>query len=192
MVLVLRDSDVSKMTNGYGFFQIPLNTLKEVVEKNGFFVRRSHAEGDDSLRQLIPYVVVKNKFGLYLMVKRLNSQRETRLHGFYSLGIGGHINDTDEGNSPWLKFLSGMEREIEEEIEIKDAAWPKYIGVIRENVTPVSRVHLGIVFTLKAEIVGIREKDKFLMKLVDAYDVSHFYDKLETWSRIAFEAIEKI
>ena len=191
MVLVVEDTDVSVVVQGYGFLKIPLEEVKDLVERRGFFVRRTRAEQDKSLRQFIPYVVIKDESGLYLMVKRLKTQTESRLHGFYSLGIGGHINDTDEGDSPWLKFLSGMEREVNEEVDIAMYDWPKYIGVIRENTTDVNMVHLGVVFTINTKVNGIKEKEKFTWELVDVDDIQKRYESLESWSRLAFEAIEK-
>ncbi|WP_036223148.1 hypothetical protein [Mesoaciditoga lauensis] len=192
MVLVVEDSDVDALLKGYGFIKIPLEEIKDLVEKRGFFVRRGKAEQDESLRQLIPYVVIKNKDGLYLMVRRLKAQTESRLHGFYSLGIGGHINDTDEGESPWLKFLSGMEREVNEEVDIETYDWPKYVGTIRENTTDVNKVHLGIVFTITTNIKGIKEKEKFTWELINSYDIMKRYEELESWSRLAFEAVEEL
>ncbi len=192
MVLVVRDSDVASIVDGYGFFKTSLDVVKDVVEKHGFFVRRSRAEGDKTLRQVIPYIILKNEEGLYIMMRRLSAHTEQRLHGFYSLAVGGHVNDTDDGNSPWLKFLSGMEREIEEEVDIERTDWPQYIGIVRENTTAVNTVHIGVVFLLRAKIKGIKEKEKLTMTLVVPNEVPKFYDRLESWSRYAFEAIEEV
>ena len=192
MILVIEDSDLNTLFNDYGFLSIPLEKIKKLVEKRGFFVRRSRAEHDESLRQLIPYVVIKDKNGLYLMVRRLKTQTESRLHGFYSLGIGGHVNDTDDGDSPWMKFLSGMEREINEEVDVETYDWPKYVGIIRENTTDVNKVHLGIVFTITTKVKGIKENDKFTWELVTPDEITKRYDELESWSRLSFEAIENM
>ncbi len=192
MVLVVEDSDVDLLFKGYGLLRIPIEEIKELVEKRGFFVRRTRAEKDKTLRQLIPYVVIQDESGLYLMVKRLETQTESRLHGFYSLGIGGHINDTDEGNSPWLKFISGMEREVNEEVDISVYDWPRYIGAIRENTTAVNTVHLGVVFMIRTKVKGVKEIEKFTWELADIDDILKKYDKLESWSKLAFEEIEKM
>ncbi len=192
MVLVVKDKDVQNIVEGYGFLYIPLDTVKNLVEKRGFFVRRSKAETDNSIRQLIPYVVIKNPEGMYLLVKRLKTQTESRLHGFYSVGIGGHINDRDEGDSPWMKFLSGMEREINEEVSISQYNWPQYVGIIRENTTSVNKVHLGVVFTITAVIKGIREHDKFLWELRSIEELKEKYEKMETWSCLALDGIQSL
>ena len=191
MVLVIKETDVQKIFKDYGFLDVPLDIIKDLTEKRGFFVRRGKAEKDESIRQLIPYVVVQDERGLYLLVKRLKAQTESRLHGFYSIGIGGHVNDKDEGHSPWLKFLSGMEREVDEEISVENYNWPKYLGLIRENTTPVNRVHLGVVFTITAKVNGVKEITKFSWEMVKLDELREKYDEMESWSKLIFDTIEK-
>ncbi len=191
MVLVIEEKDAEKVFKDYGFLDVPLEIIKELTEKRGFFVRRGKAEMDESIRQLIPYVIVRNEKGLYLLVKRLKAQTESRLHGFYSIGIGGHVNDKDEGHSPWLKFLSGMEREVDEEISVENYNWPKYLGLIRENSTSVNRVHLGVVFTITAKVNGVKEIDKFSWEMVSLNGLREKYEEMELWSKLALDALEE-
>ena len=191
MVLVIKETDVQKVLKDYGFLDVPLDIIKDLTEKRGFFVRRGKAEKDKSIRQLIPYVVVQDERGLYLLVRRLKAQIESRLHGFYSIGIGGHVNDKDEGHSPWLKFLSGMEREVDEEISVENYNWPKYLGLIRENTTPVNRVHLGVVFIITAKVNGVKEITKFSWEMLKLDGLREKYDEMESWSKLAFDALEK-
>ncbi len=191
MVLVIEEKDAEKVFKNYGFLDVPLEIIKDLTEKRGFFVRRGKAERDESIRQLIPYVVVRNEKGLYLLVKRLKAQTESRLHGFYSIGIGGHVNDKDEGHSPWLKFLSGMEREVDEEISVENYNWPKYLGLIRENSTSVNRVHLGVVFTITAKVNGVKEINKFSWEMVSLNGLREKYEEMELWSKLALDALEE-
>ncbi len=191
MVLVIGEPDVQKIFKDHGFLNVPLDVIKVLTEKRGFFVRREKAEKDESVRQMIPYVVVRNEDGLYLLVKRLKAQTESRLHGFYSIGIGGHVNDRDEGHSPWLKFLSGMEREVNEEISVENYNWPEYLGLIIENNTPVNRVHLGVVFTITAKVNSVKEIDKFSWEMTNFDGLRGKYNKMESWSKLVFTALER-
>ncbi len=191
MVLVVAAKDINEVVKEEGFVSVPIEEIKILTERKGFFVKRDRAESDESIRQLIPYIVMQNIDDLYLMVKRLSSQTEKRLHGMYSIGIGGHVNDQDEGDTPWMKFLSGMEREMNEEVVIrKSFEWPKYIGIIKEASTPVNRVHLGIVFQIKADIEGIREKDKFSWEFVNLADLLAKYDMMESWSKYVIDMLD--
>ncbi|HEU24036.1 MAG: DNA mismatch repair protein MutT [Mesoaciditoga sp.] len=190
MVLVIPSKEVDELIMDTGFISISIEKIKELTERNGFFVNRERAESDESIRQIIPYVVMQNLDDLYLLVRRLSSQTEKRLHGMYSIGIGGHVNDRDEGETPWMKFLSGMEREMNEEVIIKNSVgWPKYLGVIKESTTPVNRVHLGIVFQIKADIEGIKEKDKFAWEFANLKDLISKYDLMESWSKYVIDVL---
>ena len=66
------------------------------------------------------------------------------------------------------------------------------MGTIRENTTDVNKVHLGIVFTITTNIKGIKEKEKFTWELINSYDIMKRYEELESWSRLAFEAVEEL
>uniref|UniRef100_A0A7V3VS68 DNA mismatch repair protein MutT n=1 Tax=Mesoaciditoga lauensis TaxID=1495039 RepID=A0A7V3VS68_9BACT len=190
MVLVVQSKDIDELVLNEGFVEIPIDEIKKLVETKGFFVRREKAESDELERQIIPYVVMQNKDGLYLTVRRLNAQTEKRLHGMYSIGMGGHVNDHDEGETPWMKFLSGMEREMNEEVLIQESfGWPKYLGVIKEKSTPVNKVHLGIVFEIKADIKGIREIDKFTWEFMNLYDLLSRRDMMESWSKLILDSM---
>src|SRR5512143_2337388 len=59
------------------------------------FLSRSEAENDPSFKQVIPYVLVR-KNGRYLHYIRGKGSGEKRLVAMGSIGIGGHINPSDE------------------------------------------------------------------------------------------------
>src|SRR5438477_12615443 len=57
---------------------------------------RSEAEQDRRYKQLIPYVLLVCQDRI-LRYRRGKGGQETRLHGLFSVGIGGHISDEDHG-----------------------------------------------------------------------------------------------
>ncbi len=190
MVLVVRSKDIDDLVSEEGFMKLPIEKLKVLVDTKGFFIRREKAENDESMRQVIPYIVMQTADDLYLVVRRLNTQTESRLHGMYSIGIGGHVNDMDDGETPWMKFLSGMEREMNEEVLIeKTIGWTEYMGVIKERSTPVNSVHLGVVFQIKADIKGIREADKFTWDFSNIEEMLNKRDMMESWSQLVLDFI---
>src|SRR6266699_1925354 len=82
---------------------------------------RSDAEHDQRYKQLIPYVLVIRNDRI-LRYRRGRGGQETRLHGLYSVGIGGHISDEDHGLfSNDLGYRDGMRRELMEEVAVEDA-----------------------------------------------------------------------
>src|SRR5689334_6274293 len=80
------------------------------------YLNRSDAEQDKRYKQLIPYVLIlcNDKILRYCRGKRGG---ETRLHGLYSVGIGGHISEEDHGLfSKAAGYQEGMRRELMEEV----------------------------------------------------------------------------
>ncbi len=85
------------------------------------YLNRSEAEQDKRYKQLIPYVLVICNDKI-LRYRRGRGGQETRLHGLYSVGIGGHISEEDNGlfsNGPG--YHEGMRRELMEEVAIDEA-----------------------------------------------------------------------
>ena len=64
------------------------------VEMSGFFVDRAAAETDATIKQIIPYLVLRDGDRIFLM-KRTRAGGDARLHELYSVGVGGHLNPGD-------------------------------------------------------------------------------------------------
>lgn len=118
--------------------------LNSIEQRRYRFVRRREIEYDFSIKQVIPYVVVLDSKNNILIYRR--SGTETRLHNLWSLGIGGHINDTDRVPSNFKATLfSGMKRECFEELGTEANEF-SLLGIINEEQTDVGHSHIGIVF----------------------------------------------
>src|SRR5438067_9190960 len=81
------------------------------------YLNRSEAELDKRYKQLIPYVLLICGDKI-LRYRRGKAGGETRLHGLYSVGIGGHISEEDHGlfTSERAGYQEGMRRELVEEV----------------------------------------------------------------------------
>src|SRR5256712_12651972 len=91
------------------------------VREYGVFRPRASAEEDPSLKQIIPYLIVRHRGRLFL-VQRSTEGGETRLHGKYSIGVGGHTNPSD-GEGAQDVISTGLKRGVEEEVLIC-GTWP--------------------------------------------------------------------
>src|SRR5262252_3004903 len=126
--------------------------LPEVTAQSQLiYLNRSAAEQDKKYKQLIPYVLIICN-GRILRYRRGKGGQETRLHGLYSVGIGGHISDEDHGlfSTSSVGYHDGMRREIMEEVaveEAKDAA----VAVINDDSTDVGMVHFGVVHIMHVQ-----------------------------------------
>ena len=120
MILVVRRSLLESLGVFQGFTQEVDRYLPTLLAReNNFFAARSTAENDPSLKQIIPYALISGQ-GKVLRYKRGKASGEKRLVAKASIGIGGHMNDQDEGLFALDRaaYLAGVQREIDEEIGI--------------------------------------------------------------------------
>lgn len=159
-----------------------LAVLRRAVATHGRYLDRPLAEDDPSLKQLIPYVVVRDGDEVFLM-ERTDAGGDARLHGKASIGVGGHLNPVDDGDDA---LMTGLRREWDEEL---DADWePRFelVGLLNDDTNPVGAVHLGVVFTVEAagRPVAVRERDKLIGRFAGPAEVARAWDRLETWSQL--------
>lgn len=161
------------------------------ILEDGFFVERRHAEGDPTMKQVIPYCVVVSR-GRVLRTRRLARGGEARLHGKRSIGIGGHLNPCDGTAGDVL--TSGLRREIEEELVI-DGPWTaRPVGVLNDDSTEVGAVHVGLVHLVETDAdVRIRETDVLEGELVDLGELAESCRRergaYETWSALVIDRL---
>jgi predicted NUDIX family phosphoesterase len=152
---------------------------------------RSEAELDKRYKQLIPYVLILCN-GKILRYRRGKGGQETRLHGLYSVGIGGHISEEDHGLfSSAVGYQDGMRREIMEEVavgEARDAA----VGVINDDSTEVGLVHFGVVHVMHVtnEAVAGGRSGIVAPEFIPVADAVRNLSSYESWSRFCLEKLD--
>lgn len=89
----------------------------EKIFSNCFFsfIDRSSAEEDDKKKQIIPYVLLRDKDNNIFLYKRKGNEK--RLHGFYSIGVGGHIDLNDLIVKNNINTKDNIKFEIDPEIK---------------------------------------------------------------------------
>lgn len=161
--------------------------------KNNFFMQRDLAEDDPSHKQIIPYAVFHHQDRI-LRYFRGGGSGEKRLASKGSIGIGGHINDTDFANSSLDRdtYQVGIEREIEEELQINCNYTQKIIGLINDDSNEVGQVHLGVVHlvSLSDEAVSANEDNIEDLSFISFTDLKQQIDTLETWSQLCLASLE--
>jgi predicted NUDIX family phosphoesterase len=157
--------------------------ILDVIASQHFFVPRAEAEVQPKWRQIIPYVVITHRDDIFTL-RRLRKQTEARLHDKVSIGIGGHIN-------PRHDVLAGLRKELDEEVTIDDAYDLEFAGILNDESTEVSRVHLGAVYVLRASSanVRVRETEKMTGSFVSRSELAAMREAMETWSQIVFAAL---
>ncbi len=160
---------------------------------NNFFMDRGKAEDDPSFKQIIPYALFHHN-GKYLHYTRGKSGGESRLHAQGSVGVGGHINPVDERVDPLGKatYLAGVEREIDEELNITGGHQNRIVGLLNDDSNDVGKVHLGVVhiFDLESENVTSAEDALANLAFQSSEDLTgKLHGSLETWSRFCIDEL---
>jgi predicted NUDIX family phosphoesterase len=187
-VLVVRREDMFPDGAWHGFVTDNLDRHQRVIRESHFFKPRSEVENDASFQQIIPYVVFRHR-DRYFLTHRLRASSEKRLRKQYSLGVGGHINPGDlEGGDP---ILDGLKREWSEEVVYDGRFEARMLGLLNEDSSPVSKVHLGVVFLVEGDTpdIKIRETEKLAGELLTLEEMRMYYLAMESWSQIVYDRL---
>jgi len=169
----------------YGLRTDGLDAFVAALERDGRYETRDRMERDPAFKQVIPYLVLRDG-SRYFLMQRTTAGADARLHGRYSIGVGGHLNPGDGG------LLGGLRREWHEELVADFVPEFELVALLNDDTTEVGAVHLGAVYLADAagRTVGIRETDKLSGSFAEPSEVGAVVDRLETWSRLVFEYLE--
>ncbi len=153
-----------------------------IIDEEGTYRPRREIEDDPTWKQIIPYVVLRDRGSIFLM-RRTRAGGDARLHERYSIGIGGHVNSADGG------LVGGLRREWDEELV---ADWePDFrpVGLLNDDTDPVGAVHLGVVYSVEAagRPAAVAETHKLEGEFVAPLQILRVYDRLETWSSLTYD-----
>jgi len=161
------------------------------------FMPRPQAEADPAYKQLIPYVIISFA-GRYLTYIRGRRAGEARLVGNRSIGIGGHINPTDEmplfnADSYETTYLNAVAREVAEEVSVEANHTDSIVALLNDDSNEVGSVHLGVVhhWILDSPKVNWREEMITQMAFMSSAELRELRDTMETWSQLCLDLLEK-
>jgi len=187
-VLCVKREDMFPDGAWHGFVTSDLDRHQAVIREHHFFMARDSVENDPAYQQIIPYVVFRHD-NHYLLTHRLRASSERRLRKQYSLGIGGHINPGDlEAGDP---ILDGLKREWSEEVVYDGSFEAQLLGLLNDDSSPVSKVHLGVVFLVDGDSpnISIRETDKLAGELLTLDEMRIYYLGMESWSQMVYDRL---
>jgi predicted NUDIX family phosphoesterase len=173
----------------HGLVATGLERVLRTVRATAEYRPRHLVEDDPSQQQIIPYCIVRHEDGTYLLTHRLRASSEKRLHHLYSLGVGGHVNpgDGEVGDDP---VVGGLRREWSEEITCPVPATARLVALLNDDTTPVSQVHLGLVFLVEPALGGVatvREVDKLEGEVLSLEAMRRHYLNMESWSQLVYD-----
>jgi predicted NUDIX family phosphoesterase len=175
----------------HGFSAEGIARYLGVIAEHAFFAPRVGVEDDPGLKQIIPYVVLRNGDRIFL-VKRTRGGSEERLREKFSIGIGGHINPEDISDAA-DPVAAGMRRELEEEVLVPAGWQVRPVGALNNDQEAVGSVHFGLVYVadLPSAEVRVRETGKLVGAFATLQEIHDVYASLETWSQFVVDAIDR-
>jgi predicted NUDIX family phosphoesterase len=195
-ILVIRRSLFDELGSFQGLSFEPDKYLKAILSRgNNFFIARREAENDAAYKQIIPYaLIVFQKTVLHYV--RGKKAGEQRLIAKGSIGIGGHMNETDESLFAMDEqaYRAGVEREVNEEIKIDTPFEDRIVALLNDDSTEVGRVHLGIVHVFALQEPKVQKREAMITGLafLTKDDLLARRESLETWSQICLDSLERL
>ncbi len=185
---VLLNKVPEKIRNSTAWFKEDYSDF--IKDEDILWIDRPSAEKNPEYKQLIPYVLLQKADGKFACYQRHGT--ETRLHGKWSAGAGGHIDEPDRQNTLKTTLETGMMRELSEELlnfdETKIAL--EYLGIINEVESEVGHVHLGIVYVAKCA-AGYEPKPAEELKQMEWKTASEINNlEKELWTELAFNLLQ--
>lgn len=163
--------------------------------KQNHFMPRDQAEEDPSFKQIIPYVVFRHR-DRYLHYVRGSGSGESRLAAKGSIGIGGHVNRDDAAHASLDRntYWTGVDREIEEELELGEKPEHRVVGLLNDDSNEVGAVHLGVIHLveLTSDRVRAREEEIHDLAFRSIEELQGMREHLETWSQICLDGLEQL
>jgi len=187
----------TQLLDQIGIFQglsFELDKYSDIIHnsKDHIFIKRKEAESNPDYKQLIPYAILHhgNKVFIYRRGKLL---AEKRLHGSFSLGVGGHISVIDPGLFG-TTYEDGLKREINEEVYIESDYKQRIVALLNDDSNDVGKVHFGIVHVLTLDKPFVQPKEKSIneTKFAETEELQKRIETFENWSKICIQHIDKI
>jgi len=187
----------TQLLDQIGIFQglsFELDKYSDIIHnsKDHIFIKRKEAESNPDYKQLIPYAILHhgNKVFIYRRGKLL---AEKRLHGSFSLGVGGHISVIDPGLFG-TTYEDGLKREINEEVYIESDYKQRIVALLNDDSNDVGKVHFGIVHVLTLDKPFVQPKEKSIneTKFAETEELQKKIETFENWSKICIQHIDKI
>ena len=195
-ILVIKRSLFDQLGSFHGLNFEPRRYLDALLSRgNNFFLPRAQAENNPTHKQIVPYAILafKDKVLYYVRGKKAGEQR---LVAKGSIGIGGHLNESDESLFAWDEkaYRAGVEREVNEEIKIDTKFDDRIVALLNDDTTEVGQVHLGIVHVFKLAEPKVEKREAMITNLAFLCkdELLKRRELLETWSRICVDSLERL
>lgn len=147
---------------------------------------RSDAETHPDYTHLVTYGVLECGDRVFAY-SRGSSGGESRLHGFWSLGVGGHVTPDDfpDGAVTEGGIRCAARRELSEEIDGDPPIASAFVGLLWDMSNEVGRRHLGVVYRFEfGDMSAVAREDCLAdARWISTGEVIGRESEFESWSR---------
>ncbi len=195
-ILVVRRSLFEQLGAFQGLcFEVERYLPAFLARENNFFTPRGPAETNPELKQIIPYVLLVHGDSVFHYV-RGKKAGEQRLVAKGSLGIGGHMNDGDEGLFALDReaYNVAVQREVAEEIFLETKYTNHVVALLNDDSNEVGKVHLGVVHIFRLESDAARKREAMITEsgFLTIPELRARRDALETWSQLCLDGLDRL
>lgn len=191
IVVCIRQELIDKHKRFFGFRKNYQPILQELSEYDNLVILpRAEAKQRPDVKQLVSYVLLKDKKGRLLSFVRGNyGQKESLLRGVLCLGFGGHVNlkDLDLFGLQDGGITNSAFREVSEEIHLK-LSQLRFLGAINDDSSPLGLNHFAFVFEarLPDQFSDNRTREMSINKLslLTNSQIWNRFHELEFWSQL--------
>ena len=196
MILVVRRSLLEQLGAFQGLsFDVQHYLPSLLARENNFFTPRPAAETNPDFKQIIPYVLLVHE-GRVLHYVRGKKAGEQRLVSKGSIGIGGHMNDGDEGLFAMddAAYREAVQREVNEEVNLETTFTNEIVALLNDDSNAVGQVHLGVVHVFKLASDRVTKREQMITNLafLSREELIARRDTLETWSQICVDHLDRL
>ncbi|QOC57940.1 hypothetical protein phiK7B1_085 [Pseudomonas phage phiK7B1] len=192
-----------------GLSPIDMEQIIGLVQEGLVIGQREALEKDESVRQVLPYVILSQfdeSAGVmkYIPYRRTKKVGEARLAGNVSVGFGGHIDLADVVSKDSVIDLiatigQAVGREMQEEVVFGSMNGLDIslfsVGMILDDSDEVGKVHLGVVMNAQlppGATAICAEEELESMAPMSARELLDSGLPLESWSRIALDFLYQV
>lgn len=192
--------DVGSPTHFQGYIsKSDVACLDSLIGRHGQFFVRGEMEHFPRFKQPIAYLILRDPSdGSIYAYQRSTDKRatnEARLHGKWSIGVGGHVRSQD--GPPGLEAVTrSLIREAGEEVGFLPGIPLSLVGFINDDRDSVGQVHLGLVYVSLVSKESIRPKEAAIRQ-GGFYQPNEFESivnekggVIEGWTQIALDALK--
>jgi predicted NUDIX family phosphoesterase len=195
-ILVIPRKKASRLTSGF----LPIGNLRAdqiimTIRTTPTFLPRHAAEITIDYIQPIALAYIEHDDSL-LVLHRDAADRSDALRGRNVVWVGGHINlvdawgPTSDGRGGPDAIFRGLQRELDEELRgLPPRYLPKLVGIVADDSSDRSRMHLGLVHGIRlnddlaARAIAARSRGAPALAFVPIAELRARSGQLEPWSR---------